>query len=324
MNANTALNKSVLEAPKLKAIIYGAGLNDEQYINHYAYKDSAITDDCEIIVLSKNVAVQGKFYDLTIRNDVNLSLENRNNGVYLPLTTNGVVISENANTSLYSKYAIETFTDYEDKLSYSNILARVRSYTQNLPQTAKNMLPAELTTGTTNSKPTVNNTVSNWATADVNRAKNIGIVPETLPVNFTQNITREDFCEIIAPLYEKITGEQITERIYFSDTNSEAVEKLAGLGIVGGVGSNLFGPNNTLTRAEAAAIFARMGNKLGIRTTGATKSFTDCTNHWAKNEIQTCSAMGLMGGVTETTFAPSGKLTIEQAIVIALRAYDML
>ena len=325
MNANTALNNSLFELPNLKAVIYGANLKDDMYVMHYAATNPDLANNYKTIILSKNIAVTGKFntvfeeYNTVIRNDVNLFLTDINNS-YTQLTNNGTTVAQNVNT--YGKYALESFANYEDKTSYNTLLSRVRAYTQNLPQTAKNMLPAELLTGAT--IETSNETISSWAKSDVARAENLGIIPASLPNDYTKNITREQFCEIIAPMYEKLTGKEITETAYFQDTSSEAVEKLAGIGIVSGVGGKFFGSTRTITRAEAAAIFTRIINKLGVSVPTAATSFTDANYHWAANEIKTCASMGLITGTSSTTFTPDGNLTIEQAIVIALRAYDKL
>lgn len=325
MNANTMIDKSILEAPNLKAVIYGAGLNDELYVNHYLLSGGAIvSDDLEVIVLSKNIASFAALMDfLTIRSDSNLSVYNKN-GVHLPIAVNGVIQQGVSEVSQYARNAVKSFTSYENKMSYEDILARARSYTTDLPQTAKNLLPAELTTGSVNPKPEKTFVTSSWATESVKTAQNLGIVPDTLPDNLTGTITRGDFCEIIAPLYEKLSGQEITERVYFSDTGNEAVEKLAGIGVVGGVGGDTFAPNNSLTRAEAAAIFARIGNRLGVPADGATTAFADCNNHWASEAIQTCCAMGLMQGTSATTFAPASTLTAEQAIAIAVKVWDKM
>ena len=327
MNANTALNYALFELPNLKAVIYGANLKDDMYVDHHSATNPDLANNYETIILSKNFASTGAFakkfneYNTAIRNDANLFLTDISN-TYTPLTTNGVTIAENSNVSYYAKYALESFAEYEDKTSYENLLARVRAYTQNLPQTAKSMLPTELITGTT--IETSNETISSWAKADVARAKNLGIVTASIPNDYTENITREDFCEIVAPMYEKLTGKEITEAVYFQDTISDAVEKLAGIGIVSGVGGKFFGSTRTITRAEAAAIFTRIINKLGVSVPTAATSFTDANYHWAANEIKTCASMGLITGTSSTTFTPDGNLTIEQAIVIALRAYDKL
>lgn len=267
-------------------------------------------------------------------------------------TNETVMIAPNYRPDDYQYYANPNVF-LPDGLGYNELVAKAKEllahgeYGQEFPKAMYDYLPVELGgTGKIkleagkfylgeNQAPIVNepvtpvetettNNISSWAETDVKNAESLGIVPDTLPVNYTQNITRENFCEIIAPLYEKLTGKTITETATFSDTNNSAVQKLAGLGIVGGTSADTFAPNNNLTRAEAAAIFARMGNKLGLSTSTVSTNFTDCANHWATSEIQTCYAMGLMSGTSENNFTPNGNLTIEQAIVIAMRAYDKI
>lgn len=74
------------------------------------------------------------------------------------------------------------------------------------------------------------------------------------------NITRQDMCVMIYNAI-KANGDSLAPgKIEFSDTAdiadyaSEAVGALANAGIVNGVGDNLFDPNGTATRAQAAVI----------------------------------------------------------------------
>ena len=313
-------------------VIIGAGLNFEEWTNKVDYTDVLSTKTKPAYGGAPSVEVEGIVMIAPNYND--------------PIPTAGGF--------KHPDVILPAGLGYNELVAKAKELLAHGDYGQEFPKAMYDYLPVELggtgkikleagkfylgenqTSGnTTNSATTsepatpveteTTNNISSWAETDVNRAKSIGIVPDTLPVNFTQNITREDFCEIITPLYEQLTGKEITEYVKFSDTNNTSVEKLAGAGIVGGTGADTFAPNNNLTRAEAAAIFARIGNKLGLNTNSVNTNFTDCSNHWAKNEIQTCSAMGLMNGTNETTFSPTGNLTIEQAIVIALRAYDKI
>jgi len=50
---------------------------------------------------------------------------------------------------------------------------------------------------------------SSWSQEDINRARNIGLIPPSLDSNYRQNITRAEFCELAVRLYEKITGKEI-------------------------------------------------------------------------------------------------------------------
>lgn len=56
--------------------------------------------------------------------------------------------------------------------------------------------------------------------------------------------------------YERFTGEEITERKTFDDTNDVNVEKMAAVGVVDGVGNNRFTPDELLTREQAAVMLS--------------------------------------------------------------------
>ena len=68
------------------------------------------------------------------------------------------------------------------------------------------------------------------------------LVPRDLRGQYTKTATREEFCGLAALLYEEVTGETITQRATFSDTTDESVQKMAGLGVVNGVGNGRFSP----------------------------------------------------------------------------------
>ena len=48
--------------------------------------------------------------------------------------------------------------------------------------------------------------------------------------------------------------------------------------------------------------------------------FTDIGNHWAKNDIETAVANGIVKGMTETTFAPDQNVTAAQYLAMVMRA----
>ena len=47
---------------------------------------------------------------------------------------------------------------------------------------------------------------SDWAVAEINAARNVGLMTENVATDFKANITREQFCELAMLLYEKISG----------------------------------------------------------------------------------------------------------------------
>ena len=91
-------------------------------------------------------------------------------------------------------------------------------------------------------------TVSDWAQEEVTSAQKAGIIPEDLPSDYTQGITRAQFCHLGVALYETVMEHTITGRVQFDDTDDLNVEKMAYLGVVGGIGNNKFNPDSTITR----------------------------------------------------------------------------
>jgi hypothetical protein len=92
----------------------------------------------------------------------------------------------------------------------------------------------------------------------------------------------------------------------------------------------LFRPNDTVTRAEAAAVLQRCMSALGItEANDAPMSFTDtyAIPRWAVEAVKFVSGRtdgdgtALMGG-SAGLFYPEGKFTIEQAILTLVRMHD--
>ena len=62
---------------------------------------------------------------------------------------------------------------------------------------------------------------SSWAVEEVSKAKNEGLVTDSVMMDYQANITREQFCEMVVKAYEKISGENAEAgNIYFSDTSN--------------------------------------------------------------------------------------------------------
>ena len=166
---------------------------------------------------------------------------------------------------------------------------------------------------------------SGWAKAQVEEAVAAGIVPESLQSRYTQAATRAEFCALAVRLYEKVTGEAITQRATFSDTTDFNVQKMAGLGVVNGVGGGKFDPNGTLTREQAATILARLAEAMGHPLPQAAPAFSDSAaiSSWAAAGVGQVQAAGIMAG-DGSVFIPQSAYTREQCILTALRLYNLV
>src|SRR5262245_46871663 len=111
--------------------------------------------------------------------------------------------------------------------------------------------------------PAVLAALSSWAQANVAAAVDIGLVPAILHSNFTQATTPAEFAALALALYETVTGLVITQLGTFTDTNDLNVRKAAGIGVVQGVGDNLFAPDVPLTREQAATMLSRLAIAIG-------------------------------------------------------------
>lgn len=188
------------------------------------------------------------------------------------------------------------------------------------------MLPKALggTAGEVKVDPLKGITVSNWAKDIVIEAIDANIVPKnSLGVDYTKAITRAQFCAIATQLYETVTGKTLTASGSFDDTNDTNVLKMASIGVITGYGNGKFGPNDKLTRAQAATILTRLSEALGKDMSEGNPQFTDiAANHWARTFVNKCYKAGIMLGTSDTTFSPNASYTIEQSIVTMVRTME--
>lgn len=189
-----------------------------------------------------------------------------------------------------------------------------------------------LTTGGTAPTPTPSpsptppsgNAPSSWAANEVNQAIDARLVPAALRTNYTQAITRAEFCALAVALYESATGNVITNRQTFSDTNDVNVQMMAAIGVVNGVGNNMFNPNGSLTREQAATMLARLAEAIGKPLTKRAATFSDNGNisSWAIEAVGQIQAAGIMQGMGNNLFSPRATYTREQSIITVLRTFE--
>ena len=92
-------------------------------------------------------------------------------------------------------------------------------------------------------------------------------------------------------------------------------------GVLDGNGDGTFNPNGTMTRAEAAALFAKL---LKLEGAADISKFTDVdADAWYAEAIAKCVAAGIMNGVGADAMDPNGTLTREQMFVMFARALNI-
>lgn len=167
---------------------------------------------------------------------------------------------------------------------------------------------------------------SAWAKAQVDEAISLGLVPGFLQDYYTTSSYRSAFCDLADALYTKTVPTPITATVKFGDTNDSAVERMATVGVVNGVGNNLFDPMSDLTREQAATMLYRLAAAAGKPLPDVSASFADknSISSWASKEVGAVQAAGIMNGVGNNRFDPKGSYTTEQSIVTMLRMYRYL
>lgn len=86
---------------------------------------------------------------------------------------------------------------------------------------------------------------------------------------------------------------------------------------LGGYGSGLFGPNDNMTRAQAAQMFY---NLLLNKDVDITVNFTDVpADAWYGKAVHTLASLGIIAGIGNNQFAPNRTITRAEFAVIAMR-----
>ena len=202
-------------------------------------------------------------------------------------------------------------------------------------------------------------TYSNWAAEDIITAISMGYldddpdvfgyqpaVTDLLGSDYTKAITRGQFASLAVRYYETllsdITGEDYTipvnsgDDVFADCSGDENMAKAFNLGILGGYNSAdtrsgvYVGPNDNITREQAATMLTRLMEKLivafdSVGRTGWTVwyadnlPFTDTISDWALDGVRAVYGVGAMTGTTSTTFSAKSPYTIEQSIVTIMR-----
>lgn len=104
---------------------------------------------------------------------------------------------------------------------------------------------------------------------------------------------------------------------------ADAVAWAAVNNIVGGYGNGLFGPNDTITREQMAAILYRYAQYKGYDVTASAdlSGYSDVAqvSSYALAALQWANAEGLVNGTSDTTLTPGGSATRAQVAVILMR-----
>lgn len=176
--------------------------------------------------------------------------------------------------------------------------------------------------------------LSGWAVSEYQSASQSGLVSyNVVTKNLKDNITREEVCELVMNLYEKLTGEELylPPTSPFTDTDNVAVAQAYCYGIVNGTGDGTFNPSRLVTREEMAKMLVSTlaASEVNFELSdGSDVSAIGCfcdsdqISDWAKASVLTALNNSLMNGIDDATLNPLGSTTREQAIASVNRSYQ--
>ena len=108
---------------------------------------------------------------------------------------------------------------------------------------------------------------------------------------------------------------------------AEAVGILSNLNIFTGFEDGTFKPNDTVTRAQMAAIICRtLGYEdQAVASTGTTNFYDVAASHWASGYINVAESLQIVNGYGNGAFGPEDQVTYEQAIkmIVVALGYEL-
>ncbi|GMK37453.1 hypothetical protein PCCS19_05070 [Paenibacillus sp. CCS19] len=164
---------------------------------------------------------------------------------------------------------------------------------------------------------------THWAAKAIELASQLGVVEgNNGEFEGSANVSRAEFAAMIV----RALGIDTTAADgSFSDTDGHwadaAIRALHRAGIVNGTGNGSFHPDQAITRAEMAAILARVLNM--SEANGAPK-FSDISGHWAADNIAQLNQAGIVNGVSDGKFAPNDTATRNESVTIIMRMLNIV
>ena len=124
--------------------------------------------------------------------------------------------------------------------------------------------------------------------------------------------------------YNLLLDQEVSAAVRFTDVPADAwyaraVETLASLGMVEGVGGGKFAPERTITRAE----FTVMAMRFARLPEGGENPFSDVTSSdWFYDQVVGAAQYGWITGYTDGTFRPEATITRAEVAAITNRLLD--
>lgn len=155
-----------------------------------------------------------------------------------------------------------------------------------------------------------------WAKSYIDNLAQLGVFTGEGKFRPTENMSRAEFVKSVVVA----AGLQGSTAITFPDVKdgdwfAPYVKTAVSNGVIGGYANGKFGPNDSLTREQAAKIVV---NAFGLpKVTPASPSFSDVkSTDWSYSFVETLVSYGIVSGYGNGKFGPADNVTREQVAKI--------
>ncbi len=130
-----------------------------------------------------------------------------------------------------------------------------------------------------------------------------------------QNVTRAEFVKLLRGIHTDQALPQVSESAFSdvkpTDWHAPYIAWAVENGLVNGVNANTFAPNSTITRQDMAVILHRYLLKAEETLVGIPSQFHDAASiaDYAKEAVSLLSGVGILNGLPNGNFQPSGTVT---------------
>lgn len=172
---------------------------------------------------------------------------------------------------------------------------------------------------------------SEWAKGMLNESIDSGVVTPEVLDRFNENITRENFTELIIALDDKLYNRGQGVEVLptpFTDVDNVSITRAYDMGIINGVGNCEFAPADVLNREQMAVIYAKyyaiaMEKTYEDISPNQFKDYPEMST-WARGSIGICYENGILDGIGDAMFDPQGTVTREIGIIGVNKLYKKL
>lgn len=163
-----------------------------------------------------------------------------------------------------------------------------------------------------------------WAESFVEFALENNLIVDSLGMDYTKSITRNQIADLLVNMIEQYTGKTLdVSSESFTDTDNTQILKAYEAGIISGRGNGIFDPEATATRQEMAIMVINSiktmeeitGNSLIDHSLTTIDGYSDMESAWAKEALSVLANAGIMSGAGDK-INPNGNTTIQESLVM--------